>query len=128
MDRYLGPRLVGRDPFDREKILHDLDFRGNTCARSDIDLALHDLLGKARGIPVSSLIGGCHTDKVLATIEIRGGPPEEMAKICAEYVEQGIRAFKPKIGGIPEKDAERLKVIRDAVGDGISIRADENQG
>jgi muconate cycloisomerase len=128
IERYLGPRLIGKDPFDREEILHLLDFRGNTCARSGIDLALHDLLAKALGIPVYDLIGGCCRDQVLVAIEIAGGPPDGMAKLCADYVEQGIRAFKPKIGGHPDDDAVRLKAIREAVGPGISIRADANQG
>jgi muconate cycloisomerase len=89
---------------------------------------LHDLLGKALGIPVHDLIGGCCRDEVLVAIEIAGGPPDGMASLCADYVEQGIRAFKPKIGGYPDDDALRLKAIRDAVGAGISIRADANQG
>ena len=128
IERYLGPRLIGKDPFDREEILHSLDYRGNTCARSGIDLALHDLLGKILGIPVYDLLGGCCRDKVLVAIEIAGGPPDGMAKLCADYVAQGVRAFKPKIGGHPEEDAIRLKAIREAVGEGISIRADANQG
>jgi muconate cycloisomerase len=128
IERYLGPRLIGKDPFDREEILHLLDYRGNTCARSGIDLAIHDLLGKSLGIPVYDLMGGCCRDRVLVAIEIAGGPPDGMAKLCADYVEQGIRAFKPKIGGYPDDDAVRLKAIREAVGPGISIRADANQG
>jgi len=128
IDRYLGPRLIGVDPFDREEILHSLDFRGNTCARSGIDLAIHDLLGKALSIPVYDLFGGCCRDKVLVAIEIAGGPPDGMASLCAAYVEQGVRAFKAKIGGYPDDDALRLKAIREAVGREISIRADANQG
>ena len=128
VDRYLGPRLIGRDPFDREEILNALDYPGNTCARSGIDLALHDLLGKALGIPVYDLIGGCCRDKVLVAVEIAGGPPDGMAEFCAGLADQGVRAFKPKVGGNPDDDAVRLKAIRDAVGAGISIRADANQG
>ena len=128
VERYLGPKLIGKNPFDREEILNSLDFRGNTCARSGIDLALHDLLGKALGIPVYDLIGGCCRDKVLVAIEIAGGPPDSMAKLCVDYVEQGVRAFKPKIGGYPDEDAVRLKAIWEAVGAGMSIRADANQG
>ena len=54
--------------------------------------------------------------------------PTEWLELCANYVEQGVRAFKPKVGGNPDDDAVRLKAIREAVGDGISIRADANQG
>ena len=128
LDVHFGPRIIGRDPFDREEILRALDFRGNNCARSGIDLALHDLMGKALGVPVCTLLGGRSRDRVPVAVEIGGGPPEDMAKLCVECVDNGIRAFKPKIGGIPERDAERLKAIREAVGPSVSIRADANQG
>jgi muconate cycloisomerase len=128
IDRYFGPRLIGIDPFDRERILYQMEFRGNSCARSAIDLAVHDLLGKALGVPVCSLIGGKCRDKVLVALEIGGGPAEEMGRRCAEFVKQGVRAFKPKIGGYPDEDALRLKAIREAVGKDVTIRADANQG
>ena len=125
---YLGPQLVGRDPFDREYLMDLIAYPGNSCAKSGIDLALHDLMGKALGVPVSTLIGGAHRKRVLVAIEIAGGPPEAMAAECVAFMEKGVRAFKPKIGGIPEEDAERLRAIREAVGPDVSIRADANRG
>jgi L-alanine-DL-glutamate epimerase-like enolase superfamily enzyme len=125
---HLGPRIIGRDPFDREGILDQLDFRGNSCARSGIDLAIHDLLGRALGIPVCSLLGGRTKDRVPVSVEIAGGAPGDMATLCVECLDKGIRAFKAKIGGYPQQDAERLKAIREAVGPDVSLRADANQG
>ncbi len=128
IDDYLGPQLIGRDPLDREYLMHLIDYRGNSCAKSGIDLALHDLIGKTSGLPVSALLGGSHRKRVAVAIEIAGGPPDQMAAACVAYMEQGVRAFKPKIGGHPDKDAERLLAIREAVGPDVSIRADANQG
>ena len=125
---YLGPQLVGKDPFDIEYLMDLIDYRENSCAKSGIDLALHDLVGKARGVPVSELLGGSRRTRIPVAIEIPGGSPEDMANECLKYIERGVRAFKPKIGGIPEKDAERLKAIRDAVGPDVSLRADANRG
>jgi L-alanine-DL-glutamate epimerase-like enolase superfamily enzyme len=125
---YLGPQIVGYDATDREYLLDRIDYRGNTCAKCGIDLALHDLLGKALGVPVAVLVGGLHKKRVQASVEIAGGPPEEMAKECLAFMARGVRAFKPKIGGDPDKDAERLRVIRQAVGPDVSLRADANQG
>lgn len=125
---YLGPQLVGKDPFDREYLMHHVDYRGNSCAKSGIDLALHDLLGKALGVPISALIGGGHKKRIPVAIEIAGGSPDDMANECVKYMNQGVRAFKPKIGGDPDKDADRLRAIREAVGPGVSLRADANQG
>ena len=103
IDLYLGPTLLGKDPFDREQLLFDIDFPGNSCAKSGIDLALHDLLGKALGVPVCNLIGGSGRRQVLAVMEVTPGTADGMARQCAEWVEQGVRGFKAKVGAIPER-------------------------
>jgi L-alanine-DL-glutamate epimerase-like enolase superfamily enzyme len=128
VDDYLGPQLIGRDPFDRELLLDLLDYRENSCARSGIDLALHDLLGRTLGIPVSALLGGSCRQRVEVAVEIAGGPPDQMAAACASFMAKGVRAFKAKIGGIVEADVERLCAIRAAVGADATLRADANQG
>lgn len=128
IDTHLGPRLLGTNPFDREKALNSIDFRGNSCAKAGIDLALHDLVGRVLGVPVSVLLGGTVRTRVPVAVEIAGGPPEGMADFCLRSMERGIRAFKAKIGGIPEEDVERVAAMRQAVGTAVSIRADANQG
>jgi L-alanine-DL-glutamate epimerase-like enolase superfamily enzyme len=58
-----------------------------------------------------------------------GAPtPEDLAELCAEYVKQGVRAFKLKMHGYPHEDIEKLQAVREAVGDKITIRTDANQG
>lgn len=128
IEDYLGPQLIGRDPFDREDLMWTIDYRQNTVAKAGIDVALHDLLGKALGTPVSVILGGRHRTRVPVAIEIAGGPPDAMAQECLAFVARGVRAFKPKIGGDPDQDADRLRAIREAVGPGVSLRADANQG
>jgi D-galactarolactone cycloisomerase len=45
------------------------------------------------------------------------------------YMEQGYRTVKVKVGGLtPEADAERVGLIRRAVGKGVAIMLDANQG
>ena len=128
IDVHLGPRLKGMNPFDRETVLSAIDFRGNSCAKAGIDLALHDLIGKILGVSVCVLLGGPVRTRVPVSVEIAGGPPDNMAGFCLNGMERGIRAFKAKIGGIPEEDVERVAAMRAAVGPGVSIRADANQG
>ncbi len=125
---YLGPQLIGLDPFDRESLLDRIDFRTQNCALAGIDLALYDLTARALGTPVSTLLGGRHRDRIPVSVEIAGGDPESMAAECVRFMKLGVRAFKPKIGGHPDEDADRLHVIREAVGPGVSLRADANQG
>ncbi|MBL7223691.1 MAG: dipeptide epimerase [Candidatus Brocadiae bacterium] len=128
IDDYLGPQIVGLDPFDREYAMHRIDYRGSSCAKSGIDLALHDLMGRTLGVPVSQLIGGSHRKRIPVAIEVAGGAPADMAKACLAYMDKGVRAFKPKIGAYPQEDVERLRAIREAVGPDVSLRADANQG
>ncbi|MBT7165016.1 MAG: dipeptide epimerase [Victivallales bacterium] len=128
IEDYLGPQLVGQDPLDREHLMWLIDFHENSVAKAGIDLALHDLLGKAAGLPVSVLLGGCPQERVPVAIEIAGGPPDAMAQECLNFMELGVQAFKPKVGGDPDQDADRLRAIRAAVGPHVSLRADANQG
>jgi len=125
---YLGPLLVGKEPWDIPALMDHIDFRENSSAKSGIDLALHDLVGKAKGVSVSELLGGRKRERIPVAIEIAGGSPEDMAAECIKYMKMNVKAFKPKIGSIPEKDVERLQAIRDAVGPDISLRADANRG
>jgi len=69
--RHLGGFLVGRDP-QRPGMLWQEVYRGQffeggrvlTAALGAIDIALHDLLGHARAMPVHALLGGAHRDRV----------------------------------------------------------------
>lgn len=128
VDDYLGPQLVGHEPFDIASLMERIDYRENSCAKSGIDMALHDLVGKAKGVSVCELLGGRKRERIPVAIEIAGGTPEDMANECVKYMKMNVHAFKPKIGGFPEEDAQRLKAIREAVGPNVSLRADANRG
>jgi L-alanine-DL-glutamate epimerase-like enolase superfamily enzyme len=128
IDDYLGPQLLGRNPADIAGLMDLIDYRENCCAKSGIAMALYDLVGKQRGISVCELLGGRRRERIPVAIEIPGGAPDDMAQECLKYLEQNVRAFKAKIGGYPEEDAQRLRAIRDAVGPDVSLRADANRG
>ncbi len=128
IEDYLGPQLVGKEPFDIAYLMDLIDYRENSSAKSGIDIALHDLVARHQGISISELLGGTRRQRIPVAIEIPGGSPDDMANECRKYLKQNVRAFKPKIGSYPKKDAERLQAIREAVGPDISIRADANRG
>jgi L-alanine-DL-glutamate epimerase-like enolase superfamily enzyme len=130
IDRHMAPQLLGEDPMNWEYLIDLVSFdasRGATrFSTSGIDLALHDLVAKALGIPVFTLVGGQRRDRVLASIEVPRGTPEKMAEHSREYYDQGVRGFKAKIGSDPSRDAESIKAMREALGEGVSLRADAN--
>ncbi len=132
IDRYMAPKLIGLNPFDIERNNDIVSLRKNGRliahhASAAINYALYDILGKALDVPLYTLLGGLYRIKVLASVEVPGGPPEEMAAHSLEYYKQGIRGIKAKVGTDPDRDARALKAIREACGDNISLRADANQ-
>jgi L-Ala-D/L-Glu epimerase len=133
IDRALAPSLIGRDPFETERDTELVSSAkdGRVVAHhaiAAINYALYDILGKALGVPLHMLLGGLYRTKVLASIEVPRGTPDEMAAHSLEYYKKGIRGIKAKVGNDPEQDAKALKAIREALGDKISLRADANQG
>ena len=132
IDREMKPDLIGKNPMNRDYLIDCVSGRtargANRFSISGIDIALFDLVGKKLGVPVHTLLGGKRTDKLLASIEVPKGTPDMMAAHCREYVDQGIRGIKAKIGSDFHRDAESLQAIRDAVGENVFLRADANCG
>ena len=78
--RYFEEWLLGFDPFDGERIWHEL-YAGSrfptgsviTSAISGIDQALWDIKGKALDVPVYQLLGGKVRDRIRVYQSARGG-------------------------------------------------------
>ncbi len=98
---------------------------------SAIDGALWDALGKAAGLPLYRLLGGAQ-DRVPAYhsgglwLSLSTG---ELAEEAGRFVEQGFRAVKMRLGKeSPAEDIARVAAVRDAIGPGVKLMADANQG
>jgi L-Ala-D/L-Glu epimerase len=122
-------RLDGRDPFDREAILDELDhvLAQNFQAKAAVDIALHDLAARALGVPVHQLIGGLVRESIPVLRIVALKEPDEMALNAQKLVDQGYRYLKVKIGGDPRKDVARVAAIRQQVGPDIHVTLDANQ-
>ncbi len=132
IDHYMTPLLLGQDPMNLGHLIDlvswDMDRGAVRYSTSGIDLALHDLVAKALGVPVFTLLGGRRRSKVLVSIEVPRNTPEKMAAHSYEYYQQGIRGIKAKIGSDPVRDAECIKAIREKLDPDVSLRADANCG
>jgi len=103
-----------------------------TLAATAIDLALWDIVGKAAGMPLYRLFGG-YADAVPAYVTCAyyrdGKDHAELRDEMQMLVEQGHRAFKAKIGGVAlAEDMERLRIVREVVGDEAELMIDVNGG
>lgn len=130
--RDLAPILPGRDARDRGAILRALDERveGVPAAKAAFDIALHDLLGRVSGLPVWALLGGRSKPSLTISRVVSMASPEEMAAAALRHVEAGFKTVKLKVGEAdnPRLDAARVVAVRAAVGPGIGIKIDVNQG
>jgi L-alanine-DL-glutamate epimerase-like enolase superfamily enzyme len=125
----IAPKLIGMCPLRIEQDLEAVDsiVERNPAAKAAIDIALHDILGKTARKQLFMLMGGYRTE-VLTDITLGIKSPKEMAEDAAKAVKKGFKALKVKVGVNPAEDVERIRLIRGAVGSGIQIRIDANQG
>ncbi len=132
MRRDLASALPGRDARDRGAILRALDERveGAPTAKAAFDIALHDLLGRAHGLPVWALLGGRSKTALTISRVVSMAAPEAMAAAAVRHVEAGFKTVKLKVGDAanPGLDVARIAAVRAAVGPEIGIKVDVNQG
>jgi L-alanine-DL-glutamate epimerase-like enolase superfamily enzyme len=126
----LAQALLGLDPTNLNQIHVTMDsvMMGQTFAKSAIDIACWDLLGKSVGLPISALLGGVLNDSFPLYEAVPLGTPESMAQFIAARRSAGINRFQLKVGNRPRDDAARARACVEA-GDGDTvIVADSNGG
>jgi muconate cycloisomerase len=126
----LAPAVLGEDPRDLATIHRKMETaaRGHVYAHTTIDLALHDILGQAQGVPVYRLLGGRVRDRIpLVAPHLGYMAPAELARVATEYVAQGYRHINLRAGFGLETDKRMLGAVRDAVGDGVGLDIDFSQ-
>lgn len=128
--KYLAPALIGASIHDLEKIhgIMNSAIYGNFAAKSALDIALYDCIGKALGMPVYKLLGGAVRDKAELSWVVGMQDLEGSIAEAKNFAAQGYKVIKVKVGNSPEIDHELVKGIRGALGDGVAIRLDANQG
>ena len=123
--------LLGEDPFNIETIVAKMDkaTRANNHSKAVVDYALHDLMGKALGVPVYKLIGGLCNPKIQLCFVMSSGSAEAVGAEGKALVKAGYQALKLKVGAHPvDEDLEMLGALRAAVGNKIKIMTDANGG
>ena len=101
---------------------------GNSVAKSAVDFALHDIIGKALKIPLYQFLGGKALSKIPIRFAVGIDTPENMASHSRKAVDAGFSGIKMKVGLDPMEDVDRVAAIREAVGPDIIIDVDVNGG
>lgn len=128
----IAPRLLGSLATDRAALSRSLrgSLFANGGALAAIDVALLDLVGKIRNVPVVELLGGAVRRAVDPLWLIGGtGAPEQIVDSALALRAQGFRSFKLKVGVSDLGDEIRtVGLLRNALGDDCLIGADANMG
>lgn len=132
VNRLLAPALEGQDPTRIALLVRRmrqvLPSRHDAPAIAAVEMALHDLLGKALGIPVNLLLGGAVRESIELSISLHMAEPAAMAAEASEWAERGFRTMKIKMGREWKVDLAALAAVREAVGDQVALRIDVNEG
>ena len=135
----LKPLLIGMDPTEIDAIWDKAYVRGGhkefgtrgigVVALSGVDIALWDILGKVRGVPLYQLLGGKCRDKVpVYATALYPEEPSRVAKRARGFAEQGFHGVKIKVGFDLDQDIRIVRAVREDLGKDFVIMTDANQG
>jgi L-alanine-DL-glutamate epimerase-like enolase superfamily enzyme len=99
-------------------------------ALSALDLAVHDLEAKRRGLPLYRHLG-VHADSVEIYGSGRATHQMDVSQLIEgtqRYLDEGLRAVKLRAGALGvEEDVARIGAVREAVGDSVRLMVDCNE-
>lgn len=126
----IAPHLIGLDPMQLGVINNRMDqvMRGHPYVKSAIDMACWDLLGKASGYSVCTIMGGQYNDDFPLYRAISQESPEAMAASVEKYRSEGYTKFQLKVGGNPDLDIKRIEECSKRLRTGDVLIADANTG
>jgi L-alanine-DL-glutamate epimerase-like enolase superfamily enzyme len=138
MIEILKPAVIGEDPTNIQRIWDKMYWRcfnqgrkgAAVIAMSAIDVGLWDIIGKKQKMPVYKLLGG-YRDRVpgYGSGGVLSLSKDELIREQMSYLEDGYKAVKMKVGlRDPRQDIERVKAVREAIGNGIDLMVDANNG
>ncbi len=104
--------------------------RDAPAARHGLALAVADARARVAGVPLARHLGygdGATADAVPVNATVGDAPREETVAAARKAVDAGFDCIKVKVGARDlSADEARLRAVREAVGDGVTLRADAN--
>ncbi len=131
VDCYLAPAILGEraDRFEHVGALMDRAAKRNTAAKSAVESALFDAVGKTLGVPASTLLGGAVRDRMRVFWTLASGDVgQEIEEAEQKLAQRKHNAFKVKIGAQePDADMRRMERLSAALDGRATLIVDANQ-
>jgi L-alanine-DL-glutamate epimerase-like enolase superfamily enzyme len=126
----LAPHLLGEDPRELGAINARMDgaLYGIPYAKTALDVACWDLLGKATGLPVYALLGGKLQQAFPFTGFVTLDPGPETAARIDDYRQRGCDRFEFKGSGDPTTDIDMIRWVGERMHPGDTLKVDANGG
>jgi muconate cycloisomerase len=128
---HMAPGLLKRpaDDFAGAAAAMDALMYGNSGAKAAIEIALHDLVSRAKGLPLYALLGGKRRDRIPLLAVIGSDDAAADLREAQQRRDAGYLIYKIKVGvATPEADVARTRDLCRVLGEGCLISADANQG
>ncbi|MCC6698971.1 MAG: mandelate racemase [Candidatus Hydrogenedentes bacterium] len=134
IEGYLKPILLGMNPFDLKGV-HDAMNReiansfstGAPITKAGIDIALHDLIGRATGRNLAELWGRHLPDELVLSWTLNPKTLDEVEPLMEKGRERGFQNFNIKVAPDPKFDLELCKLVKNFAPDGF-LWGDANGG
>jgi len=125
----LRPLLLGEDPLYREKIWQKIWRYSRAVSLPQtaigvIDVALWDIGGKAANLPIYKLLGAYRNKVKAYASSVQRPTLESYVQEALESKKRGFFGYKLHTPGIPSKDLEICRAVRDAVGNDMLLMLD----
>jgi len=127
--------ILGQNPLNIEQLHHNMhkSIRNNgNCgiafmALSAVDIALWDLKAKLLNLPLANLLGQrTESIQVYGSGGFTSYSEKELTQQFENWVEQGFKQVKMKIGREPSKDIERIRIARESIRPETALFVDAN--
>lgn len=125
----LAAAVSGRDPDDLADLCRCVAsaVAANHGAKAAVDVALHDLVARRRGVSLPVLLGST-TLRVPTDVTLAAGEPAALGEAARRRVTEGFSVLKLKVGTDAATDVARVKAVRAAIDPDVRLRLDANQG
>jgi D-galactarolactone cycloisomerase len=131
LQKIIAPMLLGRECDDIPSLMFEMHRRVQSSGRngplifalSGIDIALWDIAGKARNLPIHRMLGSSGKRKRIPAYAslMRLDTADNVRKVCRDVIARGYTQIK-----LHERTVEAVAAAREAVGPGYPIMLDTN--